>query len=84
MICQSLFLVMTSAVGQLNQGIYNACQGFSPFDMTVVPILVYAIQGLTKRKKCAQSVARPGTSLTVLSRKVTLRTFPSFPDSVQW
>ncbi len=84
MICRTPFLEMISAVGKLHRGIYNACQGFSRFDTTVVPILAYAILGLTKRKKHARSVKRHGTSLTLLNRKVTLRTFPSSLDSAQW
>ncbi|KAF8678541.1 hypothetical protein AX14_004691 [Amanita brunnescens Koide BX004] len=78
-----LFLATTSAVGKLHQGIYNACQGLSLFDMTAVPILVYAILGLTKSTMRALSVERHGTSLIVLSREVTLCTFPSFPDSYE-
>ena len=79
-----VFPPMTSAVGELHQGIYNVCQGFSPFDTTAVPILVYAILGLTKSTMRARSVERNGTSLIVLSREVISRTFLSSLDSVQW
>ena len=79
-----VFPPMTSAVGELHQGIYNICQGFSPFDMTAVPILVYAILGLMKSMMRAQSVERNSTSLIVLSHKVILHTFLSSLNSVQW
>jgi hypothetical protein len=84
MICRTFFLAMISAVGKLHRGIYNACQAFGPFDMTVVPILAYAILGLTKKKMHARSVERHGTNVTVLSHKVTSHTFLSSPDSAQW